>query len=104
MAIYARREEIEIMRLVGASNWFVRTPFLLEGAIEGLIGGILALLFIVVTQQLAEDRLTELPQWINVAISNDFLLWRGALVLLFGVFAGLVGSSLSLAVHRYLRT
>lgn len=104
MAIYARREEIEIMRLVGASNWFVRTPFLVEGAVEGLIGGILALLFIVVTQQLAEDRLTDLPQWINVAISNDFLLWRGALVLLFGVFAGLIGSSLSLAVHRYLRT
>jgi cell division transport system permease protein len=103
MAIYARREEIEIMRLVGASNWFVRTPFIVEGAVEGLIGGVLSVAFIVVVQKMAVDRLTELPQWINVAVNNDFLMQRGALVLLFGVLAGLVGSSLSLAVHRHLR-
>ena len=104
MAIYARREEIEIMRLVGASNWFVRTPFLIEGALEGLIGGALAVTFILVAQQLAVDRLEQLPSWINLAIQNDFLLRQGALVLLFGVLAGLVGSSLSLAVHRTLRS
>ena len=103
MAIYARREEIEIMRLVGASNWFVRTPFLLEGAMEGFIGGGLAVAFIIIAQQLAVYRLTDLPQWIDLAIQNDFMIQRGALVLLFGVLAGLVGSSLSLAVHRYLR-
>jgi cell division transport system permease protein len=104
MAIYARREEIEIMKLVGASSWFVRTPFLIEGALEGLIGGALAVTFIVVAQQLAVDRLSDLPDWINLAIQNDFLLRQGALVLLFGVLAGLAGSSLSLAVHRTLRS
>jgi cell division transport system permease protein len=104
MAIYARREEIEIMQLVGASNWFVRTPFLIEGALEGLIGGALAVAFIVVAQQLAVDRLADLPDWINLAIQNDFLLRQGALVLLFGVLAGLIGSGLSLTVHKYLRT
>ena len=104
MAIYARREEIEIMRLVGASNWFIRTPFLIEGAMEGLIGGALAVTFIVVAQQLTVDRLANLPDWINLAIQNDFLLRQGALVLLFGVLAGLIGSSLSLAVHRTLRS
>jgi cell division transport system permease protein len=103
MAIYARREEIEIMRLVGASNWFVRTPFLIEGAAEGFIGGLLAVLFIVIAQQLAVDRLQDLPQWINVAVPDSFLLQQGALVLLFGMLAGLVGSGLSLTVHRYLR-
>lgn len=104
MAIYARREEIEIMRLVGASNWFIRTPFLLEGAIEGLVGGALAVAFIVIALEMAIDNLTELPQWITLAVENDFLIQRGALVLLFGALAGFVGSSLSLAVHRYLRT
>lgn len=104
MAIYARREEIEIMRLVGASNWFVRTPFLIEGAMEGFIGGALAVAFVVVAQQLAVDRLADLPDWINLAIQNDFFLKQGALVLLFGVAAGLIGSSLSLAVHRTLRS
>jgi cell division transport system permease protein len=103
MAIYARREEIEIMRLVGASNWFVRTPFLIEGAAEGFIGGLLAVLFIVIAQQLAVDRLQDLPQWINVAVPDSFLLQQGALVLLFGMLAGLIGSGLSLTVHRYLR-
>jgi len=104
MAIYARREEIEIMKLVGASNWFVRTPFLLEGAIEGLIGAGLAVGFVVVAQQLAVDRLTDLPDWINVAVQHDFLITQGTLVLLFGVLAGLIGSGLSLTVHKYLRT
>jgi cell division transport system permease protein len=103
MAIYARREEIEIMRLVGASSWFVRTPFLLEGAIEGFIGAGLAVGFVVIAQQLAVDRLTDLPDWINVAVQHEFLITQGTLVLLFGVLAGLVGSGLSLTVHKYLR-
>jgi len=104
MAIYARREEIEIMRLVGASNWFIRVPFLLEGAIEGFIGAGLAVGFVVVAQQLAVDRLTDLPDWVNVAVQHDYLYSQGALVLLFGVLAGLIGSGLSLTVHKYLRT
>jgi cell division transport system permease protein len=104
MAIYARREEIEIMRLVGASNWFIRVPFLLEGAIEGFIGAVLAVAFVVVAQQLAVDRLTDLPEWINVAVQRDYLYSQGALVLVFGVLAGLVGSGLSLTVHKSLRT
>ncbi|MGB9359377.1 MAG: permease-like cell division protein FtsX [Acidimicrobiia bacterium] len=104
MAIYARREEIEIMRLVGASNWFIRVPFLLEGAIEGFIGAAVAVGFVVVAQQLAVDRLTDLPDWINVAVQHDYLYSQGALVLVFGVLAGLIGSGLSLTVHKYLRT
>jgi len=103
MAVYARREEIEIMRLVGASNWFVRTPFLIEGALEGLIGAVLAVSFVVVGHRLLVERLTDLPKWIDVAVPGNFLMQWGALVLLFGVLTGLVGSTLSLAVHRYLR-
>ncbi|HHC08745.1 MAG TPA: ABC transporter permease [Actinobacteria bacterium] len=103
MAVYARREEIEIMRLVGASNWFIRTPFLVEGAIEGLVGAVLAVTFVVVGHRLLVDRFAGLPQWIDVSVSNGFMLQWGALVLLFGVVTGLIGSSLSLAVHRHLR-
>ncbi len=104
MAIYSRREEIEIMNLVGASNWFVRTPFLLEGAIEGLIGAGLAVAVVVAGLRIADDQLTELPDWINIGIRSDYLMQYGALVLIFGVVAGLVGSGLSLAVHKYLKT
>ena len=104
MAIYSRREEIEIMNLVGASNWFVRTPFLLEGAIEGFIGAGLAVAVVVAGLRVASNQLTNLPEWINIQIQSDYLIQAGALVLLFGVIAGLVGSGLSLAVHKYLKT
>lgn len=102
MAIFARREEISIMKLVGAGNWFVRTPFLLEGMIEGLIGAALAVGVVIGFQRLALDRLTGLPEWINIAVGDQFLLQRGLLTLLFGAIAGVIGSGL--AVHRYLRT
>ncbi len=42
LSIFARRREIEIMRLVGATNWFIRWPFILEGFITGLVGSVLA--------------------------------------------------------------
>lgn len=104
MAIYSRREEIEIMNLVGASNWFVRTPFLLEGAFEGFVGAGLAVVVVVGGLRIASNQLTELPDWINIGIQSDYLARTGALVLIFGVVAGLAGSGLSLAVHKYLRT
>jgi cell division transport system permease protein len=102
MAIFARREEIAIMKLVGAGNWFVRTPFLMEGMIEGLVGGALAVGVVVLFHQLALDRLTGLPEWIDIAIGNQFLIQRGLLTLLFGIVVGALGSGL--AVRRYLRT
>lgn len=43
MAMFARRREIEVMKLVGATNWFIRVPFMLEGIIQGLVGAVLAL-------------------------------------------------------------
>jgi cell division transport system permease protein len=41
-AMFARRREIEVMKLVGATNWFIRVPFMLEGLLQGLVGGVLA--------------------------------------------------------------
>ena len=41
-AVFARRREIEVMRLVGASNWFIRLPFIVEGLVHGLMGALLA--------------------------------------------------------------
>ncbi len=104
MAIYARREEIEIMRLVGASNWFVRIPFLLEGMIEGLIGGAAAFGVGFGVYRLAKDRLIDLPDFVNIHIDSAFFLRWGVLIVAFGVLVGAIGSSLSLAVHRHLRT
>ena len=70
MAIYARREELEIMHRVGASNWFIRTPFLIEGIVEGVLGSALAVALGVGLYNLAEDRRFRIHSWsIGVCLS-----------------------------------
>jgi cell division transport system permease protein len=99
MAIYARREEIGIMKLVGASNWFVRTPFLLEGLVEGLVGGALAFLagWFGYRTFIANLDLGI----IQTQVSDSFLISRGLMVLLFAAAAGAIGSLVGL--RRYLQ-
>ena len=100
LAIYARRDEVEIMKLVGASNWYIRIPFLLEGLIEGIVGAGAAVL----TVWLVVSRLTSAAEAFDlfrINVSNDFFFRWGLLVLLFGAAAGVVGSLLGLS--RYLR-
>ncbi|MCP4307052.1 MAG: ABC transporter permease [bacterium] len=104
MAIYARREELEIMHLVGASNWFVRTPFLIEGVVEGVFGSALAVATGVFLYNLARNRLADLPEFINLTIDSSFLVQWGLLLVGFGAIVGIVGSGISLAVHKYVRT
>jgi cell division transport system permease protein len=100
LAIYARRDEVEIMKLVGASNWYIRIPFLLEGLIEGLVGALLAVL----TVWVVSDRITEATASfaiLRLDIGNNFIFTRALIFVLFGAAAGVVGSLLGLS--RYLR-
>jgi cell division transport system permease protein len=53
LSIFSRRREIEVMKLVGASNWFVRGPFMLEGVICGLIGAVAAVILLVLAKEVA---------------------------------------------------
>ena len=99
MAIYARREEVEIMKLVGAGNWFVRIPFILEGMIEGLLGGALAVGAVVLGHQFLGQTPTDFI--VRFQVGSDFLIRWGFLILVFGGIAGFVGSTLGL--RRFLR-
>jgi cell division transport system permease protein len=100
LAIYARRDEVSIMKLVGASNWFIRVPFLLEGLIEGLVGASLAVFAVwVAGRNLAGA--AEGIRLVNLQIPNAFFLRWGVVFLLFGAAAGVIGSLLGLS--RYLR-
>jgi cell division transport system permease protein len=100
MAIYARREEIGIMKLVGASNWFIRVPFVLEGMLQGFVGA----LFAVIMVFFARSRLESVDDAIGLfdfTVADSFF-WRWTILfLLFGALAGFLGSALG--VRRYLR-
>ena len=103
MAIYARREELEIMKLVGAGNWYVRTPFWVEGMIEGLIGAVLAVAVAYGLYDLAVDNLQGSIEFVDLEVSREFLQRWSAIFLGVGLAVGFFGSSISLAVHRYIR-
>ena len=101
ISIFARRKEIEVMKLVGASDGFVRTPFLLEGLAQGLIGATLAALVVVwgnsIFVEWARNELPFVP--VSSAAVNSLLV---LLVLVaVGVLIGIIGSFLS--VRRFLR-
>lgn len=100
LAIYARRDEVSIMKSVGASNWFVRIPFLLEGLIEGLVGAALAV-FAVWLGATNLARAGEGFAIFRLDIAQTWFFRWGVLFLIFGALAGIIGSMLGLS--RYLR-
>jgi cell division transport system permease protein len=101
LAIYARRKEIGIMRLVGASNWFIRTPFLLEGMLQGLLGALLAILTLVVVQAAILPRLRDALRFLPIDLSPGALAQLSVILIVSGILVGLLGSAL--AMRRYLR-
>jgi cell division transport system permease protein len=100
MAVFARRKEIAIMKLVGATNWFIRVPFLIEGMVEGLIGGVVAVLAIFAMKFLFIDplrgRVAFVPSWID----TGEILFTVPILLLTGVLIAAVASLL--AMRRFL--
>ncbi len=61
-AMFARRREIEVMKLVGATNWFIRVPFMLEGLIQGLVGGVLAMGFVFLARNWIDTLMNRNPR------------------------------------------
>jgi len=103
LAIYARREEVEIQKLVGATDRFVQAPFLLEGGLQGLAGAALAIVGLIVFRQTLSPQLASLLSFLRLPGSvADARPWMEALQLgLAGAGLGLAGSYL--ALHRFLR-
>jgi cell division transport system permease protein len=101
LAIYARRKEIGIMRLVGASNWFIRWPFLFEGIIQGVIGAFAAIGLLYVVQISVIDKIRQAITFIPVgANGNEFMQLVLGLIIA-GMTIGASGSAL--ALRRYLK-
>jgi cell division transport system permease protein len=101
LAIHSRRREIGIMRLVGASNWFIRTPFLFEGVLQALIGSVLAILTLLAAQAFVVPWLQDNLKFLPVSIGGTTVAQLAGLLILSGIVIGLLGSGT--AVRRYLK-
>ena len=100
LSIFSRRREIEVMKLVGATNWFVRGPFMLEGLLCGAAGSLLAILLLFVGKEVALgsilDRVDSTSDVKALAFSMIALILIGV-----GLSVGALGSRLTL--RRFLR-
>jgi cell division transport system permease protein len=101
LTIFARRREINIMKYVGATDWFVRWPFLLEGIILGFFGALLAVVVLYFSYGALIAKIQETITFLPLVSSTEVLLriFEGLLVV--GIVMGAVGSTIS--VRRYLR-
>jgi cell division transport system permease protein len=101
LAILARRKEIAIMRLVGASNGFIRGPFLTEGALHAIIGAVLAIIVMEITRLVLLPKITSALPWLPISVepTTFLLIYVGLFVA--GLLIGLIGSLF--AMRRYLK-
>jgi cell division transport system permease protein len=102
LTIYSLREEIGVMRLVGASNWYIRGPFVIEGVLYGLIASVVALILFIPLVRFSSPRLVGfLP---GITLSDYFFANLGEIFLLqtlLGVILGVISSLI--AMRRYLQ-
>jgi cell division transport system permease protein len=100
LSIFARRREVEVMKLVGATNWFIRWPFVIEGVIVGFFGGLLAVLLLAIGKQTFIDPLSDDFALLAAPDTIDFPLLI-ALLMVACVAVSAVGSGLTL--RRFLK-
>jgi cell division transport system permease protein len=101
LSIFSRRREVEVMKLVGASNWFVRGPFMLEGIICGLAGSVVAVILLLVAKEVAlPSLLGRIDEGPDDAQALSFPLTALILVAV-SLFVGALGSGVTL--RRFLR-
>jgi cell division transport system permease protein len=103
ITIVARRKEIEIMKLVGATNAFIRWPFFLEGLWLGVLGAILPIVLVATTYNYAYDYISPRLQghFIQLLEFNPFVYQVSALLILMGALIGVWGSLMS--VRKFLK-
>jgi cell division transport system permease protein len=100
LAIFSRRREIEVMKLVGATNWFIRGPFMLEGLITGLVGSLAAILLLALGKEIALPRI--MPHVIRASDIHAWPFGVTALIILgTGLLLGAAGSGLT--IRRFLQ-
>ncbi|GEM_PF-189509 len=108
-AMFARRREIEVMKLVGATNWFIRIPFMLEGLLQGLIGSVVSCIGLVAANSLWTNNLngiahdtksSETISLLALRVDSGYLQGIMVIVVIIGMAAGAIGAGV--AASRFL--
>ena len=102
LSIYTRRREVEVMRLVGATRWFIRWPFMIEGVVVGFVGGLLAILILWLGKITIVDPLSD-SIGVLAAQNNSTLGFPALVAILFAasIFVSTIGSGVTL--RRFLK-
>jgi cell division transport system permease protein len=102
MAIFARRREVGVMKLVGATNWFIRIPFMIEGMLQGLVGAIIAFVFVYSLRGVLHNLVHHSQNNFlgPLVVSSHDAIGTGLALMLVGAAVGAVGSAV--AVTRFL--
>jgi len=102
MAIFARRREVAIMKLVGATNWFIRVPFMLEGMVQGVAGAAVAFVVVFLGRNLVAQAVNsyDLQLIRQLVVSSQEAIGTGIVILVAGAVIGTLSSAI--AVGRFL--
>jgi cell division transport system permease protein len=102
LSIYTRRREVEVMRLVGATRWFIRWPFMIEGVVVGFVGGLVAILILWLGKLTVVDPLSDSFNFL-AAQNNSTLSFPALVAILFAaaVLVSTIGSGITL--RRFLK-
>ncbi|TET06489.1 MAG: ABC transporter permease [Candidatus Atribacteria bacterium] len=100
ITVYARRNEIEIMSLAGATSWFIKWPFIIEGFLQGFISAVLSIIILYNLYFFATNKVHQVIPFLPLVVDNMDLLPIGIVIVLLGSFVGILGSMFS--VGKYL--
>ena len=101
LTVFAHRKEIAIMKYVGATDWFIRWPFLLEGICLGFIGGGLATIFLYIVYNQVTQEIYEAMAFFPLIPQHPFIDYISLAILVAGIIIGALGSTISL--KRFLK-
>ena len=100
LSLFARRREVEVMKLVGATDWFIRWPFIIEGIVMGALGGVLAILLLVIGKVAFLD---PLAQDFALIASPDTINFPALVIVLLAASVVVAAAGSGLSLRRFLR-
>ncbi|MGD9552501.1 MAG: permease-like cell division protein FtsX [Candidatus Caldatribacteriota bacterium] len=101
ISVHSRQQEIEIMALVGATSWFIRWPFIIEGFLKGLLSSLMAIFILGRAYLYYVEQAKMIIPFLPISLEQEFIIKIDIILVLLGIFIGVFGSMLSLRKISY---